>query len=243
MILGEKPYLRLVSRIFLFLHRSGFLRTFKKFQTHYLVKKLIKKGDTIIDIGANLGYYSSIFATQTGKEGKVLAVEPIPLYRKILISNTRRFGNVDIIPFGLGENSGEATMGIPSKNKFRHGLTRVLDNNDDSQIAGYRVTIKSPESLFSDLPRLDYIKCDIEGYEDKVIPGFQKLINKFTPIIQIELEKSNFDSIDDYLIGLNYKRFIVSGRKLVSLDSSKEYSSDIIYIPGNRVVEFSGIIH
>lgn len=242
-ILSEDSYLRVVSKMFLILYRSGVLWLFRKFQTHYLVKKLINKGDIIIDIGANLGYYSSIFARETGEKGRVIAVEPIPFYRKILMSNTKSFNNIELVPFALGDKNEESVMGIPSEDKYRHGLTRILEKNEHfNSNDGYRVVIRNPETMFSNLPRLDYIKCDIEGYEAKVIPGFQKLISKFKPVIQIELDKNNFEAIDGYLTGLNYNRYIVSDRKLVSLNQSAEYSSDIIYIPENRKDEFSNII-
>lgn len=214
----------------------GILRLFRKFQTHYFVKRLIDKGDTIIDIGANLGYYSSIFAEKTGPAGKVFCVEPVPLYRKILIRNTAKFRNIEILPFALGDREGGATMGIPVKQKFRHGLTRIIEKENDKDTGTlYNVEIKTPDDLFGGLNSLDYIKCDVEGYEDKIIPGFETIISRFKPIIQIELNKSNYDIIDRFLCKFGYSGYIVSDHKLKPLLNNSYPDSDIIYVPENKL--------
>ena len=236
MILGERSYLRVVSMMFLCLHRSGVLRLFRKFQTHYLAGLLINKNDIIIDIGANLGYYSSIFAERTGPGGKVFCVEPVPLYRDILISNTAKFRNIEILPYALGDKEGNATMGIPVDQKFRHGLTRIIEKENDKDTGTiFNVEIKTPSGLFGELNSLDYIKCDVEGYEDKIIPGFETIISRFKPTIQIESDKSNFDYIDSFLNKSGYSGYIVSGRRLKPLMNRSCPDSDIIYVPENKI--------
>lgn len=66
------------------------------------LKYLIAPGDTVIDIGANLGYYSYAMARLTAPSGKVYAVEPVAPIRRVLEHNLRRFRNVEILACALG---------------------------------------------------------------------------------------------------------------------------------------------
>ena len=82
-ILGLKNYLRVLQRTYLFLYRTGLLKYISTYEYHYFVKYLINEGDIVIDIGANLGYYSFIFSRWAGNSGKLYAVEPIGVYNEI----------------------------------------------------------------------------------------------------------------------------------------------------------------
>ena len=90
-LLGVRKYLIVVSRMFFFSYSMGWLKKNRTFGCHYFIKKLIKKGDHVIDIGANLGYYSKLFARLTGNDGKVYCVEPVSLFRKVLKSRVQAF--------------------------------------------------------------------------------------------------------------------------------------------------------
>jgi len=235
-ILGKNLYFRLISRCFIGLFQWGFLKPAKKFSTHYKVRQLINKGDYIIDIGANFGYYTTIFARKTGTKGLVYAIEPVPQYRKILLSNTRRLKNIEVIPYALSNSEGKSEMGIPGDKKYRHGLTRILDSNESrGKDMSFTIETKTPDSLFSQLEKLDYIKCDIEGHEAKVIPEFRFLIEKFNPIVQIEIEKTNFELIDSLFCSLGYEAFKVSDNKLIKHEKGSSYNSDLIYLTKNRI--------
>ncbi|HCC70638.1 MAG TPA: hypothetical protein DEQ09_05735 [Bacteroidales bacterium] len=234
LIFHEKVYFRIISMSFFILYNSGLLKFFKKFKMHYFVSKLIKKGDTIIDIGANLGYYTNIFSRSTGKDGIVWAVEPVPLYCEILKKNTHRNSNVIVLPYALGDRESVELMGIPGNQPYRHGLTRILKNEKDRNNTSREVEVKTPELLFSNIERIDYIKCDIEGYENKVIPGFIEIIKRDKPIIQIELEPANHKFINDLLIAEGYCSYILVANKLRNINSGEKYKDDIIYIHNKR---------
>ncbi|HEY3388372.1 MAG TPA: FkbM family methyltransferase [Prolixibacteraceae bacterium] len=238
-ILGVKNYLIVVSRLFFISYSFGFLRKDKTFDCHYFVKKLIHKGDHVIDIGANLGYYSRLFAKLVGPKGKVYSVEPVTLFRKILKINTQGFKNTTIIPYALGtEDNKTIEMGIPKSNKYlRHGLTRVLDTNEKEPFE-FTFTEKmfSPATLFGKIERCDYIKCDVEGYEIHIIPQLEFLLKPFQPIIQIEIEPINRKSIGDFLAPLSYSAFYLKDELLfavgVNLDAIE---GDIFFIPENKM--------
>lgn len=210
---------------------SGILRISGKFRMHYFVPHLVKKGNTIIDIGANLGYYTRIFAGAAGTEGSVWAVEPVQLYREVLRRNTSKCPNVKILPYALGDKQRVEYMGIPGSQPYRHGLTRIIDNDkDNNKNASVRVEVKTPGELFAALGRVDYIKCDIEGYENRVIPGFAEIIKRDRPLIQIELSPANRDFINDLLSKEGYISYTTDRKKLRRISTPVDYKDDILYI-------------
>jgi FkbM family methyltransferase len=187
-LLGTKSYLGLVSSVYIRLVRLGFFRG--KYPELFFLNQIIRKGDVCIDLGANVGYYSTRLSELTGEEGKVYAVEPVLLFRDLLKKNLERFNcdNVQIVPYALGAENKSIRMGTPEVNGvFRHGLTRVIGEEQEQYAQTYEVEMRVPDELFKDLERLDFVKCDVEGYETHIFPYFMKTIGRFRPLIQMEI--------------------------------------------------------
>lgn len=237
-ILGYKTYLLLVSKVFFILYRLQLLRLFKSFEMHYFIQKLIKPGYNVIDLGANMGYYSVTFSRLVKKNGSVTAIEPVKLYQDILKINISNKKNVVLIPYALGTESKTIQMGIPSGDIYRHGLTRVIRDGEQSSAYGktFDVEMKTPDEAFANLPAPDYIKCDIEGYEIPVIPTMAKIIEKGMPIVQIETVGDNKTIIFDFFVNLGYHCFYLSSKSLVKVNDSKEATiGDLVFIPKSKM--------
>lgn len=235
-LLGAEQYLRFVSRIFFLSLDSGLLRGKPAFYNHYFVKRFVPAGGTVIDIGANVGYYSVLLARAVGPKGKVLSVEPVQLFRNVLERNCRLFTQVTVLPYALGEESGkQVTMGIPGGHKvFRHGLTRVMEENDSSQVL-FSATMKTPAEVFGSLDRLDFIKCDVEGYEIHILPLMMDLIGRFKPVIQIETGGENRKKIVSLLRNTGYVCYWVEREKLRAWDLQGEGpDADLVFIPADK---------
>jgi len=240
-LLGRRNYLLFVSRSFIILYRLGLLKISGRFDTHYVAGKMVYKGDTVIDVGANMGYYSTIFAKKAGNKGRVICIEPVKAYREILEINTRKYNNVEILPFALGDKNGKVNMAIPGKDKTRHGLTRIIgDNVEHDQL--WEVEIRKTDELFKDIVTLNYIKIDIEGYEDRVLPGFAELIESNRPVIQIEVDPSNNASISEFLSTYGYSAYSASNNMLVKLGEKSATGSDTIYLTEELSSRFKEII-
>ncbi len=234
-MLGPQKYLWVVSKLFFLSYFKGFLKGKPYFRYHYFFPELIRQEDVVIDIGANLGYYTVLF----GKKAKhVYAVEPVKLFRDILKKNTRTNNNITILPYALGAESNKTIeMGVPSGNKFfRHGLTHVVENKDEENTLTFQETMMRPDDLFGDFERVDYIKCDIEGYEKFVIPELLNIIEKHQPLIQLETDMENRTSIMPLLFSQNYScYFLTVEKKLQKVSSAKEKTEgDLLFVPANE---------
>ncbi len=239
-LLGQPAYLNLTGSLFFLYYKMGWLKNNPSYYNHYFVKHLVKQGDVVIDIGGNLGYFTRIFSKLAGPQGKVLAVEPVALYRKLLEKNVARCTNVTILPYALGEAEGEIQMGNPSADKHRHGLMRVLKKEETIQFntaETYTVHMKTPMHLFSNLLIVNYIKCDIEGYEIPVIPLMRPLIEKQRPVMQIETDGENKEKLMQFFQELQYQAYYVEKDKLLPLiNTNQALYGDIIFIPSEKSI-------
>jgi FkbM family methyltransferase len=234
-LFGLKGYYVVISKVYIMLTSSGFLK--KKYPELFYLKKIIQPGFVCIDIGANMGYYSTTMARLTGREGKVYAVEPIPLFVDILKLNLNSIGknSVTIYPYALGGENKKVTMGTPEIGGIvKHGQTRLVSTAELKYKDVYEVEMKIPDELFANLQRLDFIKCDVEGYEYYVFSNMKKVLGKFRPLIQSELGNAETrKSMFEFFSSMNYKACKLMDETLVPLPEKEFYSyePDVYFVP------------
>ena len=185
---GVKNYLSFVSDVYIRLIKLGLLK--KKYPELFYLKELVKPGFVCIDLGANVGYYSTFLSLHATETGHIHSVEPVDLFAGIFKRNVKKFalGNITLYQTALGSENKKMKMGTPMiDGVFRHGLTKVVSNNEAKNMHTYEVEMRVPDELFSPLQRLDFLKCDVEGYEIFIMPHFIKTISRFRPLIQMEI--------------------------------------------------------
>lgn len=187
-LLGFKRYLRLVSFIYLRLVNFGFLKN--KYPELFFLKKIIKPDFVCIDIGANVGYYSHFLSKLAGKNGELYAVEPIPTFGEIWKKNVSQTTckKTMLLPYALGSNNSVVKMGTPIvRGVIHHGMTHIVNNNENNIAQAFDVPMRIPDELFSELKKIDFIKCDVEGYEQFVFSNLKNTLKKYKPLVQSEL--------------------------------------------------------
>ena len=240
--LGIEGYLRIVSRIYIWLIDSGFLKS--KYPELFFLKVLVKQGYTCLDIGANLGYYSTFMSKYAGASGKVYAVEPIPLFANIWKDNTKLSfkKNLTLFPYALGNENKMVTMSIPFVDGvLHHGMTKVNDtpNTLNETAQTFEVEMKNADELFSVIQKLDFVKIDIEGYEQYVIPAMEQTIRKFTPVIQAELGgEENRKSVVNFLKTCGYTAHVLSNNELILATEThfENHQSDFYFTHKNNII-------
>lgn len=245
-ILPFETYLWVLSKLYLNSYNSGILRNNPFFEYQYFLKNVIQKGDICIDIGANLGYYSVPMAKLAGKEGKVYAIEPVKPVLKVLRANTKKFDNIEILPYALGQENKTISLGnnsMKSKGYIASGSHFILDKNsranDDVDIE-FDAEMRNPNELFSDLNRLDFIKCDVEGYEVYIIPEMESLIMKFRPILFVETNGEARKQIMDLFHKHNFQTFVLKDG--IMIEDKGDKKGDLIIIPDEKISDFHRFI-
>jgi FkbM family methyltransferase len=172
---------------------------FVKYEKYHM----FKKGDTVIDAGANVGIFTVKAAKTVGKQGKVVAIEPSEDSLKFLEENikTNRLKNVIIVPEGLWDKKGQKKFylsSMPASNsliykehldKFSEIKVDTLDN------LLKRIRIK----------KVDFIKMDIEGAEIKALKGAEQTLINNDVKLAIEIHGDRLQSIISLVRKLKFK--------------------------------------
>lgn len=143
----------------------------------------IRPGDTVIDAGASLGDHAATYANLVGPEGKVLAFEPNHLAFECLRHNVARAPWVQCYNYALGMLIGGAEFERDGNAGASH-IMRDGKTDPNSQI----VTMMTLDEIaLPQITRCDFIHLDAEGYEPLILEGGMALIEKFRPVITIEV--------------------------------------------------------
>lgn len=226
--LGTESYLGLVSSAYIRLISAGFLKD--KYPELFYLKELVKPGFVCVDIGANVGYYSVFLSQHAGSEGRVYAIEPVPMFGNVFLRNTEKFAlnNITLYRCALGSERKEVTLGTPMiDGVFRHGLTKIIENNQEENAQTYSAQMEIADQLFEPLNKIDFLKCDVEGYEVILFPQMLRTLERCKPLIQIEISsEENRNKLMKLLQPLGYKVYKLQQNALVEMNTNEALQYD-----------------
>lgn len=141
-------------------------------------------GDYVIDVGANIGVFSAFAARKVGRDGKIFAFEPIKETRTLLDKTIEinSLSNVEIIPYALGKENNEKRIFSMYKNSLVGASG--FSHKRECYKRGYQVTLDWYVEQFS-IPKINFIKADIEGMERELLAGAEQTIKRFKPKLAI----------------------------------------------------------
>ncbi len=211
-----------------------------------LLKRLSKElpdNMTLVDVGGNIG---SFFCQFINKCNIIYVFEPVPrLYKVIQDSITNNNSHkVQLISKAVGD--------LP-------GIVKMLDNNNSNVVSDYEevedsidITVTTLDKELVTVPRIDFLKIDVEGYEFQVLEGARSIIRKHMPALLIEVHpgfllkynKSHvqiIDFLEDYNYSIEYFSFLVeermskwkrifyrwSGNKGIKFESKESFLADV----------------
>jgi FkbM family methyltransferase len=142
--------------------------------TASLFEALIRPGDTVVDVGANLGFFTLLFSSLVGETGAVIACEPMPLalerLRRHLALNEAK--NVTLHAVAVSSTNGEARfyLGPPEH-------TSISSLNPREHAAEVIVSCRRLDDLLAGR-HVDFIKIDVEGAEADVLEGAEETLRR-----------------------------------------------------------------
>ena len=152
-----------------------------------LFKRVLKPGTTVLDLGANIGYFSVLAAGLVGKSGQVHAFEPAQTCFTQLTRNLAAFPWAHAYPAAVGDAPGTACFHFSDKAN-ETGWGSLLPGEDastrETMVSVVRLDDWAREQAIG---RVDFIKMDIEGGEFRALQGAAELLSRYRPVLVTEL--------------------------------------------------------
>lgn len=204
-----------------------------------VIADLVKPGNVVYDIGANIGYVTLLFARRTSQKGHVYAFEALPgnvtrLEKNIALNHYSAI--VTIIPAAVQDRSSQAEFWVgPSDGmgKVAGSAGRLsVDYPQKLQVTGLALDDFYKEGAVH-IP--DIIKIDIEGGEVLALPGMIELLREHRPILMVELHGEEASRVVwDLLILENYRICMMDpGYKQISDVQELKWKSYIVAFPND----------
>jgi FkbM family methyltransferase len=201
---------------------------FKKKQDKHeikLLKKNIHKGSVVLDIGANIGFYSWLFSRWVGSTGKIISFEPDLLNFRRLKDNTDKLKNTIIFNKAVGKENGKITL-------YQSDILNVDHRTyqPETYTRSYSVDVVALDDFLSDISTsVDFVKIDIQGFEYNAVKGMMQLLRKNKQIKILSefwpygLKKSGSSAVHyfELLSNLGFTVFLLENKNMAKLSISR----------------------
>jgi FkbM family methyltransferase len=201
--------------------RSIYLRGVYEPEVESCIYHCLDIGDTFVDVGANVGYFSIIASQFVGQEGSVYAFEPHKKVFNLLRESVKInfLNNVEIAEIGLWNERTELSFESQSNSAFSY----IVPSQDNSMLPKIQCVTFDEYIETKRKSPIKLIKIDVEGAEFKVISGMKKTIDEFHPCFIIEMQNwslSRFSNevgcIFDFFKERQYSSYDLSHRLIES---------------------------
>jgi FkbM family methyltransferase len=194
------------------------------------IRQFVAPGDTVYDIGANVGYVSLSLAKRVGSAGRVIAFEPLPRNIAAFRRNVEINGidNVQLLEMAASDHVGEAVIRL-AENPSTASL--VWHRNDPSATVLSIRTVSIDELIDAGeiaLPR--FVKIDVEGAEGFVLQGMRRTLAAARPVLFVECSQAGRETAWQLLVDLAYRcQSAITGQTVNSFEQYRH--SDFLWLP------------
>lgn len=245
--LGEKPMVFIQALRFVYL-------LYSKHNTDpeiALLPTLVRKGDTVIDVGASGANWTYWLQRSVGKTGFVYAFEADPYYALAthLAIKLLRLKGTRLFPHGLSDSDEEVPLRVIDSEGLRLSGLSHIDKNASKVSSGVNVVnLKRLDSLIREHPRLlttKLIKCDVEGYELFVFRGAVEILDRSRPFVILEtgnFETQGYSGSDlfEFFHSRHYASFALTGDNTLAptntaMEHEKALSVNRVLLPLEQI--------
>ncbi|MEK6840551.1 MAG: FkbM family methyltransferase [Nanoarchaeota archaeon] len=209
--------------------KNIFVKKFSKFYEPEMavIPKIVHNPEVIIDIGANYGPYS-FFLSKLYPEARIFAFEPAKSSYYILKRITKEFNlsNVTLLKKGLGAKEEKKDIITPLQYTILAYVSgKNIQKSSKDSVEEIEITTLDKFFVRNKISKIDFIKCDVEGFELEVFKGAKKTIRKFKPLILVEIEERhtkkygiNPDKVMKFFKGLGYNYYSLKNENVEKTD-------------------------
>lgn len=226
--------------------KEMFIRKFSEFYEPEmaLIPRILNDPKVIVDIGANYGPYS-FFLSKIYSQAKIFAFEPATRSYNILKKIIKRFGLENVIPVKRGLGSTEETKEICMPMQYTI-LAYILDKNAQKGKKDITEEIKvvTLDNFVkrNNIPKIDFIKCDVEGFEFEVFKGAINTLKIHKPTVLVEIEERhtnkygiNPQEIIDFFKKINYDCYSVKNDGLIKTNAVAKEIPLYLFVPKIKI--------
>ncbi len=183
------------------------------------LRRILKQGDVCWDIGANIGFYTCLFASCIGNSGAVVAFEPAAQTCGYLRENVllNQFSNVTVVNKAIGDRK-EQRLLYYSDAVLAEGTASLKYMKEPG--SSESIELDTIDHLVPKLPLPNFIKIDVEGYQLEVLRGGEHYFKTDRPLVMAELRdvgemnSDTFEKIEQYLASLGYSLYEIRKHSL-----------------------------
>ncbi|MBT2487880.1 FkbM family methyltransferase [Streptomyces sp. ISL-96] len=153
------------------------------------LKRRLRRGDTYVDVGANIGYYSLLASRLVGDEGQVVAVEASPVFHRRILQHVALNGadNVRAINGAVSDVRKRLTFVLASSDNL--GANSIVPYEGPAESTFEVEAVPLPDLLDpEEIARARVIKIDVEGAEGSVVRGMAPMLDELRPDAEITVE-------------------------------------------------------
>lgn len=189
-----------------------------------LLKKHIKQNDTVLDIGANIGFYATILSDIVGEKGLVHCFEPDSKNFEHLKKTTANFKNIKINNKAVGPKTEKLKIYTSKNLNVDHRTYKPEEYDKEIEIDAVSI-----DDHLASNPKVDLIKMDIQGFEMQAIQGMQtildknkdiKLISEFWPY-GLKKAGSSLTEYFNFLVNKGFTCYLLEKNSLEKLSIDK----------------------
>lgn len=187
-----------------------------------LVDATVGEGHVAVDVGGAYGLFTYRLARLVGPAGEVHAFEPNPQHWPGLASAGRK-QNVTLHRVALSDAAGRTVMHVPSGRSGEPDPGMGTLERSPSGAEAVEVEVETLDRVLDSVPRLDFVKIDVEGHEQSVLEGARGVLAAHRPTLLVEIEQRHRQrpvaETFELLASLGYTGAALTERGLLELDA------------------------
>lgn len=159
-----------------------------------------KLGSTVLDVGANIGFFTMLAASLVGAGGRVIAVEPLDKNLQLiyLAATHNGYKHIEVLPFAAID-----TTGIWAAHTTTRTSNAEVKQVDLAQKHELFTAVRPLDSVLRDLPSLDLVKIDVAGSEPIAFAGMSQTLDRLKPVVVTQfhpqaIERNTPYNAEDY---------------------------------------------